>query len=514
MEKYALAIDCGTRGIRAVVYDQKGRELVIHEKEYTGYFSLKPGYCEASGTMFWNDLCEVVHRLKLEEPEIFKMIAGLTVSCQRDTATILDKNGETIRDFILWMDRRELEKPIPAPGIWDQLFKIAGKTDFVASFNKGTHGHWIKVNEPELWQKASYYCLLSTYFIGKLTGKVLDCRSDIAGHLPFNYRKKEWCESKEIVAQIVQIERDLMPELVDSCQILGRITAKAAEETGLPEGLPVIGSGTDKGCETIGVGCLSSDTASVSLGTQATVETTSKAYFELVKFYPPFPSVDPEAYNPEITVYRGFWMMKWFVENFAQTEKMLCESRGENVLDYLNGKLKDVPAGAGGLILHPYWGMESFKPEAKGSIIGFSEATNKYHLYRAVIEGIGFALREGMAVIEKKSGVKIKRVGLSGGGAVSDEICEIYADLFGRETYRVQTTSTTGLGAAMAVFTGLGIYPDLEKAGQNMVHYQKSWQPDPEISKIYDALYEKVYAPAYERFQPLYQMLQKIKVKK
>lgn len=513
MKNYALSIDCGTRGIRAIIFDQKGNELAAYEKEYSGYYHLEPGYCEASGAMFWNDFCEVVHRMKLEEPERFSEIAGMTVACQRDTATILDEEGEALRDFIVWMDRRELDRPIPAPGVWDSLFKIAGKTEFVSSFNKGTHGHWIMVNEPELWNKAKYYCLLSTYYFGKLTGKVVDCRSDIAGHLPFNYQKKEWADAKEIITKVVLIEKEKMPPLFDSCEILGTITKKAAEATGLPEDLPVIGSGTDKGCETIGVGCLTPDTASVSLGTQATVEITTDEYFELVNFYPPFPSVNPQSYNPEITVYRGFWMMKWFVENFAQTEKMLCETRGEHVLAYLDRKLQDVPAGAGGLILHPYWGMESFKPEAKGSIIGFSEETDKYHIYRAIVEGIGYALREGMEFIEKKSGVEIRRVALSGGGASSEVVCQLYADLFGRETYCVQTPSTTGLGAAMAVFTGLGVYPDLKTAGDNMVRCEKSWQPDSENAALYDRLYQDVYKPAYARYQPLYKALEKIHIK-
>ncbi|MCQ4822914.1 hypothetical protein NE464_21155, partial [Eubacterium callanderi] len=139
-------------------------------------------------------------------------------------------------------------------------------------------------------------------------------------------------------------------------------TADTSAARGCPSGakipyLPLVGSGTDKGCETIGVGCVNEGCASVSLGTQATVETTSRRYYELVPFYPPFPGVDPKAFNPEITVYHGFWMINWFIETFAGKEREDYEKRGENLLDYLNGQLLTVPAGSGGLVLQ---GLDDF----------------------------------------------------------------------------------------------------------------------------------------------------------
>ncbi len=331
MRDLALTLDCGTKGVRAVIYDARGNELAKTEKEYEGYYSKEPGYVEAPGAMFWDDAVEVILALKEGEPELFQQISGVTVACQRDTATIIDGGGNPLRDFIIWKDRRVLEEPIPIPQPWRTLFSLIGKREFAESFDKGTHAHWIKIHEPELWERAEAYVLLSGFLITKLTGKIMDARANIAGHLPFDFKKKEWCSPHEIKRQIIQIEREKLCELTGSCAIIGAVTKEAAQITGLREGLPVIGSGTDKGCETIGVGCVNPHIASVSLGTQATVETTVDRYFELVTFYPPFPSVDPEAYNPEITVYSGFWMINWFVENFAQLEKIVCEASGDSI---------------------------------------------------------------------------------------------------------------------------------------------------------------------------------------
>ncbi|SDX71454.1 FGGY-family carbohydrate kinase [Eubacterium barkeri] len=513
MSDLALTIDCGTKGLRGIIFDSYGNQLATAEKRYESYYSLNMGWVEAPAKMFWDDLCQVLGILKQEEPALFARVAGITVACQRDTGTIVDHRGEALRDFIIWQDRRKLDKPVEIPRLWRILFDLAGKGPFVDSFNTQTHAHWIKVNEPEKWASAHAYVLLSSYLIGKLTGKCIDCRSDIAGHLPFNFKKKEWSGPRDILTQIIRIEREKLIPLVDSCAALGGITEKAALETGLPAGLPVIGSGTDKGCETIGVGCLGPDTASVSLGTQATVEITTDQYFELIRFYPPFPGVGPKSYNPEITVYNGFWMMNWFVETFAQLEKQQCDERGEDILAFLDRQVERIPAGSEGLVLQPYWGMESFKPEALGSIIGLTEGQSKYHIYRAIIEGIGYALREGLEQIEAKSGTRVNSIGLSGGGAQSDVICGIMADIFGRETYRVQTSATTGLGGAMAIFVALGRYEDLREAGYNMIRKTRIYRPDPKRQRLYDAIYRDVYAKAYKRYKPLYQSLKSIMAK-
>lgn len=507
MRDLALTIDSGTKGVRAVIFDELGNELAAAHTEYKNYYSKKFGYVEAPASMFWDSLCRVLEEIKEEYPGAFDRLCGITVAAQRDTATIVDKNGEALRDFISWRDRRTLEEPLRIPQPWRFLFLILGKKDYTEMFNKGTHAHWIKIHEPELWKEAHGYVLLSTYLIGKLTGEIVDATSDIAGHFPYDFKKKKWCSKNSVKGAVLQIEKEKLCELVDSCTVLGYITKNASRDTGLPEGLPVIGSGTDKGCETVGVGCVDREIASISLGTQATVETMTGKYVEVMPYYPSFAAVDPECYNPEITIYGGFWMIGWYIENFAKYEQEICRRRGVDIKDFLNRKLRDIPAGANGLLLQPYWGQENFKDEAMGSIIGFTEGQTKFHVYRAVIEGIGYALREGLELIEKKSQTKISEVALSGGGAKSDEIDQIMTDILGRRTYRVQTDETTGLGGAMAIYTAMGFYMDLEDASNHMVHPTKFFVPNQKNHEIYNRIYKKVYKKAYKRYRPLYKVL-------
>lgn len=495
-----LTIDCGTRGIRGIIFDDLGNELEKSEQLFNGYYSNEFQRKEAPPAMFWNALIEVVQMLKQKNPILFQTIQGMTVSCQRDVITVVDEQGVPLRDFISWLDRRELAEPLSYPLPYTLLFKAIGFSDFAKSFSKTAHVNWIKVHEPQIWEKTSKVIFLSTFFLIKLTGKIADSRSDTAGHLPFDTKKKEWCGKYGVKTQILQVEPEKYYELTDSCKIIGQLTPTAAQLMGLPEGLPIVASGTDKGCETVGVGALTPEIASVSLGTQSTVEISTKKYVELYPFYPSFAAVENDAYNPEVTIYHGFWMVDWYIKEFLDHLKM------DAIHPYLEKILVETTAGADGLIHQPYWGREAFRPEAKGSFIGFSEGHTKKHIYRAIIEGLGYGLLEGIELIERKTKIPIQVVGLSGGGSRSDGVAQIMADIFNRPVYRVQTFETTGLGAAMATFVGLGCYETIEEASQSMIRKAQVFEPNSENAMKYTGIYNKIYKPLYRRVKPLYQL--------
>ena len=494
-----LSIDCGTRGIRGILFDDFGNELGKSERIFDGYYSKSFQWKEAPPEMFWNGLVDVVRDLNKKDPVLFNAIQGMTVSCQRDVITVVDKKGKPLRDFISWLDRRELDEALPFGIPYALLFKMIGFSDAAKSFSRLTHANWIKVHEPEIWEKADKVVLLSTYLVTKLTGQIRDSRSAIAGHLPFDTKRKQWCKKNDVKYQIIQVEPEKCYDLVDSFEIIGKLTPEAAQLTGLPQGLPIVSSGTDKGCETVGVGALTPETASISLGTQSTVEISTTKYVELYPFYPSFAAVQNDAYNPEVTIYHGFWMVNWFVKEFL-------ESVNPDALhSLLEEYLQETTPGADGLVHQPYWGMEAFRPEARGSFIGFTEGHTKKHIYRAIVEGLGFGLLEGLELIESKTGIPVQTIGLSGGGSRSDGVTQIMADIFNRPVYRVQTFETTGLGAAMATFVGLGHFESIEKAGEQMVHQSQVFTPDPANVRKYSGIYNKIYKKLYGRVKPLYQ---------
>ena len=137
-------------------------------------------------------------------------------------------------------------------------------------------------------------------------------------------------------------------------------------------------------------------------------------------------------------------------------------------------------------------------------MMGFSDMHTRHHMYRAIVEGIDFALLEGLENMERRAGIKVKRIALSGGGSSSDAVCRIAADIFGRDVYRVQTFETSGLGASMACFIALGLFSGREEAVENMVHLKDIFSPDPKNAAIYRELYEKAYVKIYPSVRHIY----------
>lgn len=510
MKHTVLCIDCGTQSIRALIFDSEGNLLIKYKKVFEPYLSSEPGRYEADPKMFYNDMKEVCLGARSMDKECYDHVEAISVTTQRDTSIIVDEHGEPIRNAIIWMDERTADGFKPVNAFYRTAFAAVRMKSIIDKIRKSSHMHWLQHNEPENWAKAHKFLLLSTYLNYRLTGEYKDSDASLVGHIPFNYKTRKWDKPLGVKAQIFSIKKHLLPEVAPSCTIMGHLTKEAAEDLKLPEKLPVIAAGSDKGCETIGVGAVNNSFGSISLGSQATIETTSERYYELDPFFPPFTSVKPKAFNPEVTLYRGFWLVKWFEEEFAKEEMLESQRTGRDAIDILNERLDKIPVGCDGLILQPFWGEELTRPGAKGSILGFRDVHTRIHIYRAIIEGIGFAMIDGIKKIERVSGQRLENIALSGGGSQSDAICQIAADIFGRKVYRVQTYETSGLGAAVAAFTALGVYPSFDETVTAMVHPTRYFEPDPLNSRKYAIIYHQIYKNMYAKLKPVYKMIDKV----
>jgi len=165
-----------------------------------------------------------------------------------------------------------------------------------------------------------------------------------------------------------------------------------------------------------------------------------------------------------------------------------------------------------GLTLQPYWGAgaDNEGPEAKGAIIGFGDVHTRAHLYRAIIEGLTYALRAGKERVEKRSGQPITRLLVSGGGSQSDQIMQITADVFGMPVQRPHTYETSALGAAIAAAVGCGMYPDFASAAASMTHAGDRFEPIVANQKIYNQLYTQVYRKMYHALKPSYRAIRAV----
>ncbi len=507
-----LAIDNGTQSLKALVFDAAGNLLGRRQEFFEPYVSPRPGWAEQDPEVFWQALCAACQGLWRDAPPLKERIAGVAVTTQRDTMVNLDADGRPLRPAIIWLDQRRTHGLPPVGGLWGLLFRLLGLTGTVGYFQSEAEANWIRHNQPEIWSQTRKFLLLSGYLNWRLTGRFADSTGSVVGYLPFDYKRFAWAKAWDWKWDAVGITPDLLPDLVRPTQTLGRITAAAASETGIPAGLPVIAAAADKACEVIGSGGLQPHVGCLSYGTTATINVTSRRYVEPIRLLPPYPSAAPDHYSVEVIIYRGFWMVSWFKKEFGHLEQQAARMEKITAEELFDRLIADIPPGAMGLMLQPYWspGFKLPGPEAKGAVIGFGDVHTRAHLYRAILEGLAYALREGKERIEARTGIPITELRVSGGGSQSRQAMQATADIFGLPAARPHLYDTSGLGAAIDLAVGLGLHADIGVAVAAMTRIREVFQPDPERHARYDALYRNVYLKLYPRLKPLYEQIRKI----
>ena len=507
-----LVIDVGSQSMRGIIFDDKGNLLIKEQVKYEPYKSKSNGYVEESADSYFDVLCQITRALRDKAPDLLNSVIAMSVDTFRDTAVLLDENNKPLRDCIIWSDQRKADvnyKDIPL--FTRFCLKLVGMDGAIKAIRKKIKTRWIQQNEPEVWSKAHKVVHISAYLNYRLTGNLTDSYASTIGLLPFDYKKRKWHTKSALLYPVYEMPLDKMIPVCNPGDVMGVISQEISQLSGLPVGLKVIASGSDKGCETLGNGCVGKNVASVSFGTASSIQFSTKKYFEPEPFMPAYPSVLANYYNPETQIFRGYWMISWFKKNFAEIFEERSQKTGISVEELMDEEISHIPAGCDGLVLQPFWQAGLTTPEARGAIIGFSDFHSRAHMYRAIIEGIDFALREALERMERRGRQKIEYITISGGGSQSDIICQIAADIFNRPVKRAQTYETSGLGAAMVTFISQGVFKDEREAVDAMVRYTHTFTPNPDRAKIYDDIFYSIYLKMYKKLRKFYKHLEKSK---
>lgn len=504
-----LALDIGTQSVRAIIFDLAGNVAGLSKKPLPPWDAPYPGWAETPAEVFWETLCAAIQGLWQDNPGLKKAVACVTLTTQRNTLVTVDENGMPLRPAILWLDQRIAPVVPPLSPSWRLLFLLAGQKTTVAYLQGQAKVNWLQYYEPQIWARTRKVLFLSGYLTHQLTGHLVDSTGCQVGYLPFDYKKQDWAGKRDWRWQALALDRSQMCELIQPGERLGQISATAATATGIPQGIPVVAAAADKACETMGTGCLSPFQANISYGTAAAINVPSSRYIEPLPMFPAYPSAWPGHYNLEVQVFSGFWLVSWFIREFGLQEIMAAAEQQVAPEEILDDLIKDIPPGAQGLLVQPYWVPGLGRPgvEARGAAMGFRHNHTRAHLYLAMLEGLAFALREGRERLEQRTGQKITRVHISGGGARSTRMTEITADVFNLPVFRTHTWETAALGASVVAAVGSNFFPDFPTAVAAMVRYQEAVQPDAARVAVYEEIYGRVYQPLYRRLKPLYQAI-------
>ncbi len=504
-----LVFDSGTQSIRCGLFDVSGQILDFFKLPIQPYFSDQPGFAEQHCEYFWGKFCEASRELLARNPARISSLVAVTLTTQRGVYINLDADGNPLRPAISWLDQRQADAVRFAPAWLEAALKISGMYAVVEKLFRKGFSNWILQNQPDIWQKTHKYVLLSGFYHQRLSGNYVESMGTNFGYLPIDRKTFAWAKKSDIIWYLFSIEKEKLPEIARQGETIGRITRQAALDTGIPEGLPLIAAACDKSCEVLGAGILESSTGYLSFGTCATVNTVTTKSVDLLPYLPPYPGAVPGTYCTEIPIDRGFWMVSWFKDEFGLQERQEAQKKGLPAESLFDEMIRHVPPGSNGLVLQPYWSPDRVYCDeyGKGSVIGFSDAHTRAHLYRAILEGLVFALKDGARITTGKLKQPLTKLRVSGGGAQSQIAVQIAADVFDLTVECPSISETSALGAAIIAAVGLGYYPDYASAVKGMTSLRATVQPVPSNRDLYARIYDEVYRKQYRRLRPLYKAM-------
>jgi xylulokinase len=489
-----MGIDVGTQSSKGVLCAADGRVLAQRQIEH-GLSIPRPGWAEhdADG-VWWRDLCAISRALLAGAGVSGEDVAALAVSALGPDLVPLDAAGRVLRPAILYgIDTR-------ASGEIDELNARLGAAQMLdlggmclSAQSVGPKILWLRRNEPEVMARTRYLCSASSFLVYRLSGEyVLDTMTASFFNPLFDIRALEWSAryAGAIVGDVP------LPRLAWPCQTAGRVTARAAQETGLRAGTPVTTGTMDVLAEAVSVGVVGPEEMLLMYGT-----TTC---FMLVLDESSFETVRPanEALWLIPSAFPGFYdlaggmattgaLTRWFRDHLAGELKALEAAGGPNAYAALNAEAAAVPPGSGGLVVLPYFAGERTPlndPHARGVIAGLSLAHGRGHLYRALLEAAAYGMAHNIEAM-RATGAAPRRVVAVGGGTKSDLLLQIVCDVTGlAQELPAQTVGASYGDAFLAgLATGLLSRSDLRA---DWVRIARHFEPDPARHALYGEYYD------------------------
>ena len=487
-DSYLLGIDVGTTVSKSVVFDLDGHEVAVARYQTTVQHPI-PASSEADMQDIWGAVRSTIREIITQHGVPPKAIQAIGVSATVAGVWLLNEDKQPFRNAILWNDGRaaSILAAWEADGNIKKIFNISGNAIFPGMTLPTLR--WLVENEPETLRTARYLVCGKDWVRFNLTGEIHTDEGDLS-QMPCDIRTRGYSDELFRLCGIQEVVR-LFPPVASSGEVIGHVTAKAAEETGLFEGTPVVVGLGDVQASMVGAGATRTGDACSIVGTSC----LNNVVLDQAAFEPPGIGFEflmlGNRWLRSLTNTAGTLNLEWFLNNLAAEERIEAKKRGVSVYQIMEEEAASVPIGSGGVIYHPYIntsgvGAPFMNAAARAQFFGIEVDHERRHMLRAVYEGLALAMSELYNLVP----VKISEVLVTGGGARSPFWCQMFADCTGRKMLVPEGSEFGAKGDAILAGIGIGKYKDLEDARKRTFRLARVYEPDPKKTEKYAKIYE------------------------
>lgn len=476
---FALGLDVGTTGVKGLVIDDRGGMVAVASAAHDLH-SPRPGWAEEDPADWWAGVCAVSRELVARVPGGARAIAAVAVSGMVPAIVLLDGAGTPLRPSIQQNDARAHAEVDELRAALDQQAVLARTGSATTAQHAGPRLRWLQRHEPEVWARARQVLGSYDYIRLRLTGEArLELNWAVESGL-WDVHRAAWVPAYLEAAGLTEA---MLPPVGRPHEAAGRVSAAAAEATGLAVGTPVAIGSADHVASALAAGLTRPGDLLLKFGGAGDILYCADR-----------PHVDPRLFLDAHDV-PGLWLpngcmaasgslVKWLL---AEVFGLPAESAP---LEELDRQAAALPPGARGLICLPYFLGEKtpiFDPLARGVFVGLTLGHGRAHLFRAVLEAVIFGFRHHVEVLEA-SGLQIGRVFATNGGVRSGLWRGIAADVLGREVTSFPEHPGSALGAAFVAGMHAGLFDDWG-AIERFLAARRVERPDPRRHERYREFY-------------------------
>lgn len=491
-----MGIDIGTQSTRAALLTAEGEVVSIAGRQQE-METPQPGWAEQDPELWWSNVIECTNEVMERAAAIPNEVVAVGVGGQMHGTVPLSASGGVLSHSVqLWCDKRSAAmvdefKQLPEA---ENSYRLSGSppvANWVAFKIK-----WLKEHAPEIYAQTSKFVMPKDYVNFRLTGVIATDYSEASGFFLMAAAAREW--SDELIDQL-ELDRDKLPDIRRSADVIGYVNTEAASLTGLAAGTPVVAGGGDMMCMLLAAGLTEPGAASDITGTSGIISVFTDA-----------PVLDTRLMNlhhvtdgwvPFGITDTGGVCLKWFKDNYCQHEVDEAEEAGVEVYDLLSERASETPPGSEGLLFFPYLLGERTlgTPYARGVFFGLTPRHGVASTVRAIMEGVTFELRQTLEIVEQ-AGHQVRVIYHSGGGAYSDLWSQIKADIYQKPVMTFENTEGGLLGAAILAGSGAGLYASEREGAQRCLRPKQTFKPNVALAERYEH--------QFQVFQELHGLLQ------